>query len=368
MPKPTAFHSRIDNLTDDWTELFGYDAPAVVSDPLTEWRACREAAALMDFSMLRKVEIEGEGALAFVNSLVTRDVSALQPGQIAYGALCDDDGKMVDDCTVLVCAPDRIRFCGANDADYALFRDRAPAGIAVREVTDANPHLCLQGPRSREILQSLTESDLSNDAFPYYTLREDIEIAGIPVFMTRLGYTAELGYELWVREDAALPLWDALIAAGTDHGMRVIGMVALDLFRIEGAFIIGGVEYDSTVSPYECGLGWAVDLDKEAFRGRDGCLRDRDATYLRLATVTLEEGGDAASGAPLFAGGEEIGFVTQAVASPYLNGATLGLAKVDTRRAAVGADVTARIDGRDVSGQLTQHPTYEKDRQKAKHG
>ena len=111
---------------------------------------------------------------------------------------------MIDDCTVMVRSADSIRFCGANDRDFHLFRELAPAGITVTELTDATPHLCLQGPLSRSMLQSLANRDLSNAAFPYYTFREDVEIAGIPVFMTRLGYTAELGYELWVERDRAL--------------------------------------------------------------------------------------------------------------------------------------------------------------------
>lgn len=368
MSKETVFYPRIDAMTDDWMDLFGYFAPAVVTETAAEWRACRETAALMDFSMLRKVEIEGDGALAFVNSLVTRDVAQLEPGQIAYGALCDDDGKMIDDCTVLARTDNRVRFCGANDRDFLLFQEEAPAGIAVREITDAYPHLCLQGPKSREILQSLTSSDISNEAFPYYTFREDIEIAGIPVFMTRLGYTAELGYELWVEAVHAIALWDALIDAGAAHGMAVIGMVALDLFRIEGGFIIGGVEYDSTVSPYECALGWSVNLEKGDFRGREGCVRDRDATRLRLTSVTLEHGGDAASGAPIMIDGEEVGFITQAICSPFLGGQTLGLAKIDRDRITVGQALTARVGGEDVAGEIVQHPTYEKERRKAKLG
>src|SRR5712692_4807169 len=169
------------------------------------------------------------------------------------------------------------------------------------------------------MLQALANQDLSNASFPYYTFREDVSIAGIPIFMTRLGYTAELGYELWVDRDRALELWDALVDAGAPFGMRVIGMIALDLFRIEGGFIIGGVEYDPSVSPFECGLGWAVSFDKEKVRGRAGLERDRDGTTLRLTSVALESGGDDASGAPLSADGEEIGFVTQAVVSPYLD-------------------------------------------------
>src|SRR5437764_2736352 len=303
----------------------------------------------MDFTMLRKVDLDGPGALELVNAIVGRDVSHLRQGRIAYGPLVDQGGKMVDDCTVMLRSPDHVRFCGANDRDYEIFSAAAKGtGIEVREFTDAMPHLCLQGPRSREILQSVADQDLSNAAFPYYTFREDVSIAGIPVFMTRLGYTAELGYELWVDHTRALDLWDALADAGSRSGMEVIGMTALDLFRIEGGFIIGGVEYDPSVSPFECGLGWAVSFDKQTVRGRAGLERDREQATLRLASVVLESGGDDASGAKLSADGAEVGFVTQAIVSPYLDGQTLGLAKVPKSIAqAVGTRVTASVGGDD---------------------
>ncbi len=366
MSKETAFYPRLRELTENWMDLFGYWAPAVVTDTLDEYRACRDAAALMDFTMLRKIDIEGPGAQAFVNTIVTRDVAALRPGQIAYGALCDEHGKMVDDCTVLLRSDSRIRFCGANDRDYDIFSERAPAGVSVTEITDATPHLCLQGPRSRELLQGLTGSDLSAAAFPYYTFREDVEIAGVPVFMTRLGYTAELGYELWVEQARALELWDRLVESLGPQGMKVIGMDALDLFRIEGGFIIGGVEYDPTVSPYECGLGWSVALEKGELQGRAGLLRDREATELRLTSVVLAEGGSTATGAPLLVGGTEAGLVTQAVESPFLGGRTLGLAKLRRDLNVPGTAVVARVDGREIDGEVVEHPVYEKDRRRAK--
>ncbi len=368
MTKETAFHPRLKDLTDQWMDLFGYWAPSVVTDTLEEYRAVRETAGLMDFTMLRKVDLDGPGALELVNRVVARDVSKLQPGHIAYGPLVDEDGKMVDDCTVMPRASGGVRFCGASDRDFEIFRAEADGtGVEVREFTDATPHLCLQGPLSREMLQPLADRDLSNAAFPYYTFREDVEIAGIPIFMTRLGYTAELGYELWVDRDRALELWDALIEACTPQGMRVIGMTALDLFRIEGGFIIGGVEYDPSVSPFECGLGWAVSFDKEPLRGRSGLERDRAGTTLRLTSVVLESGGDDASGAPLSVDGALVGLVTQAVVSPFLDGKTLGLAKLPKELAlSPGTRVSASVGGAEVAGEVARHPVYDKERRRAK--
>ena len=370
MSMATAFHARISDLTDDWMDLFGYAAPAVVTDTEGEYRAVREGVGLMDFSMLRKLDITGPGALELVDGLLTRDLARVRPGHIAYGALVDDDGKMVDDCTAAVIAGDHVRFCGANDRDGEMFAEAAAGtGVTVSPFTDDMPHLCVQGPSSRGLLQTLTDSDLSNAAFPYYTFRERVRVAGIPVFMTRLGYTAELGYELWVERAAAIDVWDALMEAGRAWSMRLVGMTALDLLRIEGGFIIGGVEYDPSISPYECGLGWAVDRSKARLPGRAGLERDREATTRRLTSVTLDDGGEEASGAALLlrdGDGRSVGEITQAVRSPLLGGRTLGLARVDRPHQVAGTALTALVGGREVGGEVVSHPVYDPLRTRAK--
>jgi len=364
MSKETAFHPRLTALTDQWMDLFGYAAPSVVTDTQAEYQAVRTAAGLMDFSMLRKVDISGPGAMELVNSVVTRDLTKLKPGQIAYGALCNENGFMIDDCTASI-SPDRVRFCGANDLDFEIFSARAAStGLVVSEVTDQKPHLCLQGPASRQMLQPLADRDLSQSAFPYYTFREDVSIAGIAVFMTRLGYTAELGFELWVDQDRALDLWDALVRALEPQGMKIIGMDALDLFRIEGGFIIGGVEYDQTVPPFECGLGWAVDFDKDDFQGKAALEQLKDASQMRLTSVVLPDGGAAATGAPLARDGEQVGYVTQAVRSPYLHGKTLGLAKLRKPHHGVGTTLQASIDGSAVTAAAI--PFYDPDKSRVR--
>lgn len=374
MSKQTAFYPRLAAVTDQWMDLFGYLAPSLVTDTLEEYRAVRETVGLMDFSMLRKIDLGGPGTVEFLNSLITRDLGRLRPGRIAYGALTDEHGKMIDDCTAAVFGPDKVRFCGASDRDFELFSERAAGtSVKVRHFTDEMPHLCVQGPAARELLQPLCDQDLSNDAFPYYTFRDDVSVAGIPVFMTRLGYTAELGYELWVSHDRAFELFDTLVEAGEPVGMRLVGMDALDLLRIEGGFIIGGIEYDSSVSPYECGLGWAIELGKGSFLGSAALALDKERTDVRLGSVVLDSGGAAASGARLAVDGEDVGYVTQAVASPYLGGRTLGLAKLHRPHNAVGTKVIATLSGADgagrgdvVPGEVVRHPVYDPERKRAK--
>lgn len=367
MGSKTAFYARLAEVTAEWMDLFGYLAPKVARGVDREYRAVRDSAGIMDFSMLRKVDVQGPGALDLVNSVVTRDLRKVQPGRIAYSALTDEDGKMVDDCTSAVVGPEEVRFCGANDRDLSFFESRAQ-GTALRltERTETVQHLCVQGPRSRQILQPLLDRDISNQSFPYYTFLSGVRCAGVPVFMTRLGYTAELGYELWVDRADAEALWDALQQAGRPWGMEVVGMDALDLLRIEGGFIIGGVEYDDHTSPYECGLGWTVDLGKEHFQGRDALLRDKEASRLRLCSVVLSDGGEAASGAQVTVGGADAGFITQAIRSPHLGGRTLGLAKLVRPHHMVGTRVEAVVEGREVTGEVVRHPVYDPDRTRAR--
>jgi len=365
--KETVFYPRLRALTDQWMDLFGYWAPIVVTDTMEEYRAVRERAGLMDFSMLRKWDLDGPGARRVINDVVTRDIARLRHGQIVYSALCNDQGKMLDDCTVGVRSDDHIRFCGANDKDQASFERRAAGtGVRVRHYTDEIGHLCLQGPKSREWLQALTDTDLSRSAFPYYTFKEQVTIAGMPVFMTRLGYTAELGYELWAPADRALEFFDRLVEILEPKGMRIVGMTALDLLRIEGGFIIGGIEYDETVSPYECALDWAIEYDKGDFQGKAALLRDKDMSPMRLTSVVLESGGDAATGAAIFVDRAKVGHVTQAIVSPYLGGKTLGLAKLRKDLVDPGTHITTVVGGDVVTGEVVRHHVYDPERKRVR--
>ena len=179
--------------------------------------------------------------------------------------------------------------------------------------------------------------------------------------MNRLGFTAELGYEIWVDADRALDLWDALFATGEPFGLIQIGANAVMMVRVEAGLIMGeGLEYDSTVSPFECGLGWAIDFEKGDFRGREALLRLRQRANA-TGDRPLASGGDAASGAPLEHAGQRIGHVTMSMPSPYA-GATLGLARVKREQAAVGTSVAARLSDGLIEGEIVSMPVYDPDR------
>jgi aminomethyltransferase len=348
-------------------DIYGMGIPAVVDDPLLEYRAVRENAGLLDFSPLMKVDINGPDARRKMSGIHTRDVTKLPPGRIVYGAIVTEDGHMVDDSTFMVRSPDRLRIVGSPLMPPEVIPFAKAQDLTAVERRSELAHLNVQGPRSRDILGQLTAEDLAKEAFPYYTFKDSIAVAGVDeVFVTRMGYTAELGYELFVPVDRALDIYDALMEAGEPFGLRPVGVAAIMMVRIEAGMVMGEFEYDPDTSPWECGLGWAVDMDKGDFRGRDALARLREERTDRVVSVVLASGEDAASGAALAVEGGAIGHVTMAVASPHLGGKTLGLARVHRDFATPGTKVVASVDAEEVPGEIVSTPVYDPQRKRVR--
>jgi aminomethyltransferase len=360
--------ARVVRADHELVDIYGMGIPAVVDDADAEYRAVREGVGLLDFSPLLKVDVAGAGARDVLDGLVTRDLSQLPPGRIAYTPIVGEDGLMRDDSTVMVRAVDRVRMVGGPDMPGEVIPFAEAAGLTAVERRAELAHLNLQGPLSRALLAAVTDDDVSNEAFPYYTFRESMTVAGVDgVFVTRMGFTAELGYELFVPVSRALEVYDALMDAGGPIGLRPVGVAAIMMVRVEAGMVMGdGLEYDRGVSPWECGLGWAVQLDKGDFRGRAALERLRAERTDRLASVVLEEGEDSASGVPLLADGAEVGQVTMAIASPHLSGRTLGLARVHVDHSAAGTKLIASLGGREVAAEVVSTPVYDPQRRRVR--
>lgn len=346
-------------------DVYGFAAPLVVTDPIEEYTAVREGVGVLDFSMLLKFDIRGAGALEVVDRAVARDLTKLSPGRIAYGPVLDDNGLMLDDSTCFVFGPDHVRVVGGPELPHAVEAATADSGLVVESLRESTAHITLQGPKSRALLAELVDFDVSNEAFPYYTFKDGVAVAvaGIPALVSRMGFTAELGYELYVPAARALEVWDAVFAAGEGFGIRAVGAAAIMMLRIEAGMVMGeGLEYDRSTSPWECNLGWAIPADKAAFRGRDAVLAAKETAPRRTVTVRLEGGEDRASGAPLLVDGVEIGTITMSVPSPHLGFATIGMAHVAREQASPGTAVVARLEEGDVSGEIIATPAYDPDR------
>lgn len=285
MLKTTSFHARTAALcmSHAWRRWAGYVVAS--SYELTherEYHAIRSSAALLDISPLYKYSIEGRDAARLLDRVVTRDVSRSAPGQMLYTGWCDAAGKMIDDGTIARFDERRFRMTSAEPNLRWLQDNAVGLEVTVRDVSDDIAALALQGPASRAILQTLTDADLSKVRYFRFV---EAALRGIPVTISRTGYTGDLGFEVWVDAEQSLAVWDVLIEAGTAFGIVPAGMLALDIARIEAGLMLLDVDYVSarkaltaaqTSSPYELDLTWTVDLKKESFVGRDALAKESE--------------------------------------------------------------------------------------------
>jgi aminomethyltransferase len=273
----TAFHPRTSQLNAkmSWGEWSGYFAAQVYADfHDIEYNAIREQAALIDVSPLYKYVISGPDATRLTDRILTRDAAKMTVGQVYYAPWCNEDGKVIDDGTITRRAEQEY-FWTAADPSFRWFTLNARGlDVQIEDVSEAVAGLALQGPRSRAILETATRQDWSD--VKYFRSRR-AEIGGIDTFVTRTGYTGDLGYELWVDADAAVELWDAIWEAGGPHGIRPTGIRALDVARLEAGLILIEADYTSArhaisqeqmYSPFEIGLGRLVDFGKTDFVGK----------------------------------------------------------------------------------------------------
>lgn len=365
---PSPFQARVPESVqeEEYIDVNGRAVTLFFSDPSDEYRGFRETVGLIDFSMLFKWEVSGPGALNTVNRVFSRNVLAMPPGHIAYGVVVTDDGMMLDDCTVLVYSEDRVRLTGGHPDIENFLRAALTSGQNLVELRDTIATLSVQGPNSRKLLQSISSSDWSNESFPYYTFRLGMDVAGIPAHVNRMGFTAELGFEVMVEADRALELWDALIAAGSELGVTPCGAAALMMVRVEAGMIMSGLEYDSTVSPFECRMGWSIDLEKGEFLGRDALTRLKGNHQSSIVSIVVDAPADGLDECVLLSENEPVGHVTMAIESPHLDGQTLALARVNRANSGDGSVLHVQSPSGMALARVVTTPVYDPERQKVR--
>lgn len=357
----TAFTPLYEKDVQEWEEVMGYLMPTAVAGLETEYHALRNAVVGQDYSMLYKWFVEGPDARKAADRLFSRDVHSLDVGRIAYGVIVAEDGGMVDDVTVTVLDAETVLIQGGNPSVLDALRAAAPAGTTVGERRNLLAVLAVQGPNSRELLQRLTDVDLGNAAFPYYSVLTDVKLAGVPATVFRLGFTAELGYEVMVGAEDAAALYEAVFAQ-TDLGITPFAGGTLMVARIEAGLMLADVDYNEDITPFECRLGWTVDLEKAPFRGQNALRERKGNAPLRVVSVVSDVPAQSLDGAALFANGREIGTVTMAVSSPALDGTTLGLARIAKEFAPIGTRLSAYTDGDEVGVEVRSTPVYDPER------
>jgi aminomethyltransferase len=363
----TAFHPRTAPLNAglQWREWSGFfAASAYHASHVIEVNAIREAAALIDVSPLFKYELRGPDAVRLVDRLIVRDAAKLTPGRVFYTPWCDEHGKVLDDGTIHRLDDEDgaqvVRWTAADPQVRWLRMNAHGLDVEVRDVSESVAAVALQGPLSRDVLEAATGAPFADLR---YFRRRRATLAGIPIDVSRTGYTGDLGYELWIPADRAVEAWDALVAAGEPYRLRPAGMLALDIARLEAGLILIEVDYTSAVqshipsqsySPYEIGLGRLVDLGAGDFVGRRALIAEMTAggPPRRLVGLDIDwpeiEALHAAQGlppsassivsraaVPVFADGRQVGRVTSIGWSPLLK-KMLGLASVGAAHARPG--------------------------------
>jgi aminomethyltransferase len=369
LTRESAFHPRTASLTRSFVEYKGFWAPDrfAAYGPILEYWACRERAACVDLSALRKFEVTGPDAEALLQRAVTRDIRRLAVGQVVYTAICHPNGCMMDDGTVFRLGPQNFRFvCGDPYCGVWLRQLAAEHGLAAwcRSSTDQLHNLAVQGPRSREILAGIVvtpphQPALAELGWFRFTIGR---IGDAPVLVSRTGYTGELGYEIWCHPQSGPAVWDAVWAAGAPHGLAPLGMAALDMLRIEAGLVFAGAEFCDQTDPFEAGIGFTVPARKpDAFVGAEALARRRAHPQRQLVGLTIGSEEDVGHGDPVFAGRAQVGVVTSATRSPVLR-AHIALARVDVGFAAVGQSLEiGKLDGRQkrLSAVVVPFPHYD---------
>jgi 4-methylaminobutanoate oxidase (formaldehyde-forming) len=320
-----------------------------------EHTACRERAALFDESSFAKLEIEGPGAAALLERLcdnrVARDV-----GQVTYTQMLNRRGGIECDFTVARLGEERFSIVtgtafGNHDREWIRRHVEDGTGVAVRDVTSQWACIGLWGPRARDILQPLTTQDLSNDAFPYMSVRETT-VGHVPVRALRVTYVGELGWELYCPTEYGLALWRTVWDAGREHGLAAGGYRAIDSLRLEKGYRVWGADITPDETPYEAGLGFCVKLDKE-FVGRDTVERDPERS---LCCLVLEDPRSVALGnEPVRSGGEVLGRITSG-GYGYTVGRSIAYAYLPPAQAKPGTAVEVEVFGTWVGGEVASEP------------
>ena len=325
-----------------------------------EHAACRETAAIFDETSFAKLEIAGEGAAAFLEGLCANHV-ARGVGQVTYTQMLNSRGGIECDSTVTRLAESRFRIVTGTafgQHDLAWLRQHAPDDGSAHITDVTSQHACygLWGPKSREILQPLTPTDLSNDAFPYMRACE-LAVGSVPCLALRVTYVGELGWEIYGPAEFGLRLWDTLWEAGQEHGLVAGGYKAIDSLRLEKGYRLWGADITPEDTPFEAGLGFAVNLDKGKFIGRDA-LESAAHPERLLRCLTLEDSRAVALGSePVRIGDELVGRVTSG-GYGYTVDKSIAYAYVPAEHD-IGTEVAVEIFGEWVASEIAAEPLYD---------
>ena len=347
----TPFHERTYEAcyNNDWYRWAGYKIAREYSNTELEYTAMRNTAGVLDITPMHKYDIKGADAIKFVDKLVTRNVTEINSGQVMYIIWCNEDGNVIDDGTVFCFNSNHLRiFCAERNLNW--FSDTAIGfNVEVEDVSDTIAALAFQGPLSCKILNLLNVKDIEN-LKPFYF--DNFDLNGCKVTISRTGFSGDLGYEIWCKNEDAINVWDSLFMFNRDYKVLPTGMNALEMVRVEAGFIQPNADFMSAEqalrpnrmrNPYELGMGWLVDLNKNYFTGKKNLINLKKQTLTKKLVGLDIQGDKPAIGSVLYdKNKKEIGIVTAGMWSPSLK-SNIAFGYVDKDHMKIGSKVFAEI-------------------------
>ncbi len=373
LTRETGFHARFSKHTRNFTEYNGYWLASSFTNrgALEEYWACRERAVIMDLSALRKFEVLGPDAERLMQWVLTRNLRRLAIGQVVYSAMCYETGGMIDDGTAFRLGADNFRWIGGSDYGGEWMRDQAAKlglNAWVRSSTDQLHNVAVQGPKSRDILKEVVwtppaQPTIEELGWFRFAIGRIGGHDGIPVIVSRTGYTGELGFEVWCHPRDATGVWDAIWAAGEPHGLSPFGLEALDMVRIEAGLVFANHEFDDQIDPFEAGIGFTVPLKtkEDDFIGREALVRRKESPQRKLVGLELEGQEAAAHGDCVHIGRAQVGIITSAMRSPVLR-KNIALCRMDVTASEEGTAVeVGKLDGHQkrIPARVVPFPFYD---------
>mgnify|MGYP006288076661 FL=1 len=338
------------------TDFGGWEMPVEYTGIIEEHKAVRNKCGLFDVSHMGEILVSGEKAAQSLQKIITNDIYKLKDGKIIYTPICREDGGIIDDLLVYRLQENEYLLVvnASNiEKDFNWVKEHISDKSNIKDLSDDYAMLALQGPESKKILTQITDIDLNS--LEYYTFRR-AKAAGVEMIISRTGYTGELGYELYFNPSEAESVWNQLMEAGSDFGLKACGLGARDTLRLEKMYALYGNDIDENTNPFEAGLAWTVELDKEDFIGQEKLIEIKEnCCRKKLTPFEIQNRGMARHGYEVYADGEKIGEVTSGSYSPTLE-KSIGLAYLEEDYTEAGTEIEIKVRKRMVKAEVVKGP------------
>ena len=337
-------------------EFAGYGLPISYTSINEEHHIVRTKVGVFDVSHMGEFTISGSGALNFIQKMTTNDLSVLKPGQAQYSILCNENGGIIDDLIIYKKRNEYLMVVNASNISKNLkwLNKHANEDVLIKNVSDFVGLLAIQGPKSRNLLNKISDIEINGIAF--YNFKNGY-IKGIDVMISRTGYTGELGYEIYVHSDSIIDLWKVLIKEGEKFGLKPVGLGCRDTLRMEMKYPLYGSDISENTNPLEAGLKWAVKFNKENFIGKSKLLKIQKNPVKKLVCIEMSERAIPRYGNSILFKDYVVGKVTSGTMSPSLKkGICMGY--VDRKFCSQGNPISINIRGKNKKGVIVKAPFY----------